>query len=191
MKQKTMRMLALLCLPFASAVIGCPSAQIPTAHTPPPGSKGPIKPLGCGYSSVPAPILANCTDPIRPGIPDMRGYWEGEAMGSAPHWERIEQCDDRIVWTSGCVVHDFRHANGNVSDGVDDFSAIACVPIKVAGIFNATCSMLKPGGTITAVTRCLNRDGSLFIDWGGQTGTLRRTNHTVAPAGFSKPCDRQ
>ena len=99
-------------------------------------------------------------------------------MGGADHWERIEQCGDRIVWTSGCVVHDFRHADGNVSHGVDDYSAVACVPIRVAGRFNATCSLLVPFGVAVAVTRCLNPDNSMYIDWGGQTGTLRRTNRT-------------
>ena len=74
-----------------------PSADIPIGHTPPPGSGGPITPLGCGYKSLPKPILANCTDELAPSVPDLRGLWVGK-VGSdeKEHWERIEQCGDRV-----------------------------------------------------------------------------------------------
>merc|ERR1712070_149354 len=109
--------------------------------------------------------------------------------GSANHWERIEQCGDRIVWTSGCVVHDFRHANGVVADGVDDYSGLGCVPIKVAGYFNVTCSYLVPDHTsIHAATRCLNADGTMFVQWGETTGTMSRTNRSHGPAS-GRACD--
>jgi hypothetical protein len=173
----------LLSLPLS---LSLPSDDIPTAHTPGPGSGGPISPGGCGNAHLPPPVLANCTDPLTPGIPDMRGSWEGAALGKDDHWERIEQCGDRIVWTSGCVVHDFRHADGNVSHGVDDYSGIACVPIKVAGVFNATCSILKPLGLFTAVTRCLNPDHTMLVHWGPTVGTLKRTNRTHGV----EQCDR-
>ena len=117
---------------LASAI---PSSDIPTGHTPAPFTGGPITPFGCGYKTLPDPILANCTDPIVDGMPDISGLWQGGPFMNKIHWERIEQCGvllcphlhtgtdlcalkDRIVWTSGCVVHDFRHANGKVADGV-------------------------------------------------------------------------
>lgn len=162
---------------FAAEIEGLPSIDIPTAHTPGFFSGGPIKPLGCGNTYLPTPILENCTDPIRTGIPNIRGHWAGQVDGK-DHWERIEQCDDRIVWTSGCVVHDFRHANGKLRDGVNDYSAVACVPIRVSAVFNASCSVLSPYGLFKAVTRCLQPDGSLTIDWGGKKGFLRRVNRT-------------
>ena len=124
-----------------------------------------------------------------PGVPDLRGYWEGAAIGSDYHWERIEQCGDRIVWTSGCVVHDFRHADGNVSNGVDDYSGVSCIPIKVAGYFNKTCSILVPDHTsIHAATRCLQPDGSMYIIWGGKSGILKRTSNTHGPTS-GRQCD--
>lgn len=182
--------------------LGLPSSAIPTGHTPPPGSGGPIRPGGCGYNELPAAVLENCTDPLADGIPDLRGYWEGTISDSSllligspitasmasnkPHWERIEQCGDRIVWTSGCVVHDFRHADGNTSNGCHDYSAVACIPLRVAGVFNASCSILKPFGIVAAVKRCLQPDGSMRFDWGTKTAVLRRTNRST---GF-EACDQ-
>lgn len=76
-------------------------------------------------------------------------------------------------------VHDFRHADGTVANGVHDYSAVGCMPIRVAAIFNSTCVMLQPFGMgFTAVTRCLNPNGTLYLDWGGQQMILSRTNHT-------------
>ena len=40
--------------------------DIPKAYTP-----------GCGYSQVPMPILAECSEPLAEGIVDMRGLWHG------------------------------------------------------------------------------------------------------------------
>ena len=105
---------------------------------------------------------------------------------------------DRIVWTSGCVVHDFRHANGKVADGchgtalahdhtydaallkivcLSDYSAVKCIPLRVAAVYNQTCVTLKPFGLYEAVTRCLNPDGSLFLDWNDNKVTLVKTNN--------------
>ena len=133
----------------------------------------------CGrrYKSLPEPVLSNCTDPLLAGVPDMRGNWEG-IRDNKTHWERIEQCSDRFVLSSSCVVHDFAHADGSVSHGVHDFSVVGCAPLIVAAVYNASCLTLKPFGEFTAVTRCLRADGSLDLDWNGRVDLLRRTNNT-------------
>ena len=56
-----------------------------------------------------------------------------------------------------------------------------CVPLLVAAVYNESCVTLKPFGVITAVTRCLNRDGTLFLDWNNKKVTLERTNQTHGP----------
>src|SRR5262249_55195028 len=72
------------------------AAEIPVAHTP-----------DGGWTVMPDPILAGCTEEITPGVPDLRGTWraiEVESDGArAPdehplrtHVERIEQCADRV-----------------------------------------------------------------------------------------------
>jgi hypothetical protein len=94
--------------------------EIPTAHTPP-GGYG---------TEMPAPVLADCTDPLVPGAPDLRGTWrviEAESDGAAlpdhhpvwSHFERIEQAGNRVVVTGGGVVHDMV-ADGTIENGLDD-----------------------------------------------------------------------
>ena len=85
---------AAFCVNSCNAV---PSADVPTGHTPPPGTGGPIGPRGCGSKSLPPPVLGNCTDELSPSVPDLRGFWVGKVGGKeAKHWERIEQCGDRV-----------------------------------------------------------------------------------------------
>src|SRR5262249_56784291 len=93
--------------------------DIPAAHTP-----------RDGWTAMPAPILAACTEPLVPDAPDLRGTWravEVEVDGvRAPeghplraHVERIEQCADRVVVTAAGLIHDMR-ADGTVERGGDD-----------------------------------------------------------------------
>src|SRR5438552_1907051 len=104
--------------------------DIPVAHTP-----------AGGFTTMPAPILAGCTEPLTPHAPDLRGTWRADAVTidgvTAParhrlwrHVERIEQCGNRVVVTAGGVIHDMR-ADGTVEHGVDDVSAAGHMPIKV------------------------------------------------------------
>jgi len=94
--------------------------DIPTAHTPP-GGYG---------TEMPPPVLAECSDPLAPGAPDLRGIWrviEAESDGAAlpdhhpvwSHFERIEQAGDRVVVTGGGVVHDMV-ADDTIENGLDD-----------------------------------------------------------------------
>jgi hypothetical protein len=74
------------------SILGVPSSDVPTGHTPAPFSGGPIRPVGCGNKALPKPILANCTDALAAGVPDLRGNWQSSAFRGTHHWERIEQC---------------------------------------------------------------------------------------------------
>lgn len=72
------------------------AADIPKGNTP-----------DCGYSHFPAPILAQCTEPLVDGADDIRGLWLGVRGGHVGHVERIEQCGSRVVVTTSGVIHDY------------------------------------------------------------------------------------
>ncbi len=81
--------------------------DIPKAYTP-----------GCSYTTIPMPILAECTEPLAEGVVDMRGLWLGVSDGDK-HLERIEQCGNRVVITAFGIVHDFR-LDGTLKNGARD-----------------------------------------------------------------------
>lgn len=89
---------------------GLTSKDIPKAHTPPAPE--------CHYNEFPAPVLANCSEPIATGFPDLRGLWLAYT-GPVGHLERIEQCGDRFVVTTAGIIHDF-HADGTLANGSRD-----------------------------------------------------------------------
>lgn len=89
---------------------GLSSKDIPKAYTPPAPA--------CHYTEFPAPVLANCREPIAPGFPDLRGLWLAYT-GPVGHVERIEQCGDRFVVTTAGIIHDF-HADGTLANGSRD-----------------------------------------------------------------------
>lgn len=151
--------------------------DIPVAHTPPG--------VG-GYGDVmPPPILARCTEPLVAGAPDLRGLWETEdlriAGAPAPadhplwkHVERVEQCGDRVVVTSGGIIHDMR-ADGTFENGVHDVSAINWQPIDVVATFENGVHVLRPVG-LTGIEITRRRDGAALV-WqylGGVVARLRR-----------------
>ena len=137
-------------------------------------------------------MLAACTDPLGPRVPDLRGNWQGPDGKNGTHWERIEQCANRVVVTSPgndspgfdqFVVHDFPDVNGTLAGGCHDVAGPAlpkCLPIKAAGVWLTTplfprnCLGMKPWGLVTAVTRCLLANGSLAFDWAGKKMVLHR-----------------
>lgn len=147
--------------------------DIPVAHTPP-----------GGYGDVmPAPVLTGCTEPLVEGAPDLRGMWQvvsvsrdGEdqpdhrAIGLL---QRIEQCGDRVVVTSGGVVHDMR-ADGTEENGVNDVAEFDFVtPITVVATFEDGVHVLRPVGVPIEVRRRL--DGDILVwDYIGITARLER-----------------
>ncbi|MEC7917743.1 MAG: hypothetical protein VX720_03075 [Pseudomonadota bacterium] len=85
--------------------------DIPKAYTP-----------GCSYTTIPMPILAECTEPLAEGVVDMRGLWLGISDGDE-HLERIEQCGNRVVITAFGIVHDFR-VDGTLKNGARDVGIV-------------------------------------------------------------------
>ncbi len=128
--------------------------EIPIAHTPPGGWRG----------EMPQPILADCTEAIAEGLPDLRGYWQAFALDidgtpsdDLSHLERVEQAGDRVVITAGGVIHDMR-ADGVLEHGVNDVSAMGHTPIQVAAAFEDGALVLRPNNAFVAVTRRLEGD---------------------------------
>jgi hypothetical protein len=132
--------------------------EIPVAKTPP-----------GGWAEMPAPILADCTEPLVAGAPDMRGTWRVVSVvwndGSHPdpdpmadHVERIEQCGDRVCITSSGIVHDMR-ADGTAENGVNDVAAPNGRAISVVCTFEDGVHVLRPVGMPgVEVTRRLEGD---------------------------------
>jgi hypothetical protein len=146
--------------------------DIAVAHTP-----------AGGYGDVmPPPILAECTEPLRSGAPDMRGTWRvisvDWANGIAPdpdpiagHVERIEQCADRVCITSSGIIHDMR-ADGTAEHGVNDVAAVNDQPISVVCTFEDGVHTLRPVGMPgIEVTRRL--DGETLVWTYGPMFTAR------------------
>ena len=96
--------------------------DIPKAYTP-----------GCSYTTIPMPILADCTEPLAEGVVDMRGLWLG-VSGRVGHLERIEQCGNRVVVTAYGIIHDFR-VDGTLKNGARDVG-MACNNFQSAIHFN-------------------------------------------------------
>jgi len=135
--------------------------DIPVAHTP-----------GCGYETFPMPILGECAEPLTPGAPDLRGLWQATS-GMVGHVERIEQCGNRVVISSGGVIHDMR-ADGTLRSGVNDVSGAACLRIKVAAAFVDGALELRPfGGPVVAVSRKMDGE-ELVWEYAGKTSRLER-----------------
>jgi hypothetical protein len=148
--------------------------DIPVAHTPP-GGYG---------NAFPPPILAGCTEPIVAGAPDLRGMWrvvDVEVDGApAPathpayrHFERVEQCGDRLVVTAGGVIHDMR-CDGTEEHGVHDVAEFDfTTAITVVAAYENGVHVLRPVGIPIEVTR--RRDGADMI-WAyiGFTARLER-----------------
>ena len=130
------------------------AAEIPAAKTPP----------GGWHNEMPPPILAACTEPIAPGLPDMRGLWQAFALevhgvpcGDLSHTERIEQAGNRVVITAGGIIHDMV-ADGTLENGVNDVSARGFAPISVAATWEDGALVLRPNNAFVAVTRHLEGD---------------------------------
>ena len=134
--------------------------DIPKAYTP-----------GCGFSRIPMPILANCTEPLAEGVVDMRGLWHG-VSGRIGHLERIEQCGNRVVVTAYGTIHDFR-ADGTLRNGARDIGAV-CNNFNTAIHFDDGVMVFRLFDLFDAVTRRMNGEEMIFtfID-GVETRTER------------------
>lgn len=150
------------------------ASAIPVAHTP-----------AGGYgATMPAPVLAGCTEPLPAGVPDLRGLWKAVSVtvGGRPapdhkamgHIERIEQCGTRVVITAGGVVHDMV-CDGTEANGVHDVAEMDfTTPITVVATFEHGVHTLRPVG-IPGVEVTRRLDGEQLVwDYLGFTARLER-----------------
>ncbi len=153
--------------------------EIPVAHTPPGG-------FG---DTFPEEVLAECSDPLVEGAPDLRGLWSviSAERSGAPvkaddsilnYRERIEQCGNRIVDMGGGTISDAR-ADGTEANGVHDVSVFDfTTPINIIASYESGVFVLRPVGMPqVAVTRRLDADGHMVWtrpDRGGLVATLER-----------------
>lgn len=144
---------------------GATADDIPVAYTP-----------GCGWTEFPMPVLAECTEPLGPGVADLRGLWRAHS-GLEGHVERIEQCGDRVVVTSSGIIHDMR-ADGTLANGANDVSP-RCMRIFAAAEWVGGALELRPfGGPFARVRRWLEGD-ELVWDYPGVGVTRMRRICTV------------
>ena len=136
--------------------------EIPVADTPP-GGYG---------KTFPPPILTAV--PIRsfPARPICAGMWRvveskwtaRPAPTTHPaygHFERVEQCGDRLVVTAGGVIHDMR-CDGTEEHGVHDVAEFDFkTEITVVAAYENGVHVLRPVGIPIEVTR--RRDGADMI----------------------------
>ena len=113
-------------------------------------------------------LLKDCEEPVPAGWLDFNGEWSTDDG----HYERVEQCGDRLIIVGGKVIHDAVHANGNFTDGVHDIAVrkTGTVVVKVAVLYNETarCFDYWQNG-ITAdgepiVRRCEGANGNLELE---------------------------
>ena len=79
--------------------------DIPTAHTPP-GGYG---------DEMPAPVLGGCTDPLRPGVPDLRGTWKvitAHAAGAELRHDQLLAARQHHARFAGAGLHHVGAARG-------------------------------------------------------------------------------
>ena len=149
--------------------------DIAVAHTP----KG-------GYGDAfPEPILAACTEPLVAGAPKLSGLWKtlraersGEPVPAGDriysHFQRVEQCGDRLIVTGGGVIHDMR-VDGTEENGVNDVAEMDFkTKINVVATYEDGVHVLRPVGIPIEVTRKLDADGHTVWSYLGTTVTLER-----------------
>ena len=134
--------------------------DIPKAYTP-----------GCGFTQIPMPILADCTEPLAEGVVDMRGLWEATS-GIKGHLERIEQCGNRVVITVEHVIHDFR-LDGTLKNGARDIGLL-CNNFNSAIKFKDEVMVFRLFNLFDTVSRRMEGEEMIFnfID-GTETRTKR------------------
>jgi len=130
---------------------------------------------GASLDVWPPRTLAGCREPLAPGVPDLRGVWEVYEGRMKGHVERIEQAGNRIVISTGGLVHDM-FADGTLENGVDDISGFDGPRIRVAATFENGVHKLRPfDKKVVAVTRQLDGD-EMRWRYGPYRNRLRRLN---------------
>ena len=134
--------------------------DIPKAYTP-----------GCGYSQIPMPILAECTEPLAQGVIDMRGLWQG-ISGRSGFLERIEQCGNRVVVTGHNLIHDFR-LDGTLRNGARDVGP-ACENFNSAILFKDKVMTFRLFNLFDTVSRRMDGEDMIFTFIDGEETRAKR-----------------
>lgn len=128
---------------------------------------------GASLDEWPDRVMAGCTEPLPPGVPDLRGVWEVYEGRMKGHVERIEQAGNRICITTGGLVHDM-YCDGTLENGVDDIAGFEGGRIRVAATFENGVHKLRPfAKRIVMVTRSLDGD-EMHWRYGPFRNKLRR-----------------
>ena len=128
---------------------------------------------GASLEVWPDRVMDGCTEPLPPGVPDLRGVWEVYEGRMKGHVERIEQAGNRICITTGGLVHDM-YCDGTLENGVDDIAGFDGGRIRVAATFENGVHKLRPWAKrVVAVTRQLEGD-ELRWRYGPFRNKLRR-----------------
>ena len=128
---------------------------------------------GASLEVWPDRVMDGCTEPLPPGVPDLRGVWEVYEGRMKGHVERIEQAGNRICITTGGLVHDM-YCDGTLENGVDDIAGFDGGRIRVAATFENGVHKLRPWAKrIVMVTRHLEGD-ELRWRYGPFRNKLRR-----------------
>ena len=121
---------------------------------------------------MPPPILAECTEALIDGAPELRGLWKvvsvdvsGTPAPDHPaigHVQRIEQCGDRLVVTASGIIHDMR-CDGTEQHGVHDVAEFdRQTPITVVATYENGVHVLRPVG-MPGIEVTRRRDGNDII----------------------------
>jgi len=145
-----------------------------------------------GWTDWPDPVLAECIEQLPRDAPDLRGLWkvvearvgneivaDHSMLGSV---SRIEQAGNRIVITSGGVIHDMR-CDGTLDNGVHDVAAADfTTEVHVVASYEDGVHVLRPDGLPIEVRRW--REGEHLVwDYLGTLARLQRIGDTdVTPA---------
>jgi hypothetical protein len=146
--------------------------DIPVAYTP-----------AGGWTDMPAPFLATCTEPLVVGAPDLRGMWKVVSVdvggvadpnhSAIGKLQRIEQAGDRLIVTAGRIVHDMR-CDGTEERGVHDVAEFdLTTPVHVVATYEHDVHVLRPVGLPIEITRRLDGD-QLVWTYIGFTARLLR-----------------
>jgi hypothetical protein len=138
-----------------------------------------------GWTEMPAPFLAECTEPLVPGAPDLRGTWVvvsveagGADIPSHPALgkvQRIEQAGNRLIVTASGIVHDMR-CDGTEEHGVHDVAEFdLTTPITVVATFEEGVHVLRPVGLPIEVTRRIEGERMVW-NYVGFTAHLDRVD---------------
>ncbi len=134
--------------------------DIPKAYTP-----------GCGYSQIPMPILAECSEPLAEGVIDMRGLWK-VISGRKGFLERIEQCGNRVVVTGHNLIHDFR-LDGTLRNGARDIGP-ACENFISAILFKNDVMTFRLFNLFDTVSRRMDGGDMIFTFIDGEETRAKR-----------------